>query len=92
MGKKVKSTFKVDCFLFNFPKNIDFKKIREIRIRPRNNFFNVEWVYKLEIEQQDALDKEKVLGIDRDADNWLACLSNVGTSFIMSEWQTFKIS
>lgn len=42
MGKKVQSAFKVDDFLLNFPQNIDFKKIREIRIRPRNNCFDVE--------------------------------------------------
>ncbi|WP_168186317.1 hypothetical protein [Hydrocoleum sp. CS-953] len=46
LGKKVKAAFKVDDFLFNFPKNLDFKKIREIRIIPRNNCFYVEWVYK----------------------------------------------
>nr|WP_293105107.1 hypothetical protein [Okeania sp. SIO2F4] len=47
LGKKVKAAFKVDSFLLNFPKNIDFKKIREIRIRPRNNCFYVEWAYQL---------------------------------------------
>ncbi len=84
LGKKVKSAFKVDSFLLNFPKNIDFKKIREIRIRPRNNCFYVEWVYQLEIDPNQAMEKDKVLGIDHGVDNWLACLSNVGTSFIIS--------
>ncbi|MGD1809750.1 transposase [Dapis sp. BLCC M126] len=31
-----------------------------------------------------ALDKDKVLGIDHGVENWLTCLSNVGKSFIIN--------
>lgn len=82
LGKTVKAAFGVDAFLLPFPTNLDFKKIREIRILPRNGCFYVEWVYKLE-SQQVELDKDKVLGIDHGLDNWLTCVSNVGTSFIV---------
>jgi len=82
LGKKVKAAFKVDSFFLDFPTNIDFNKIREIRILPRNGCFYVEWVYQLEIEKFQ-LDKGKVLGIDHGVDNWLSCVSNVGTSFII---------
>ncbi|MBP0021492.1 MAG: transposase [Cyanobacteria bacterium SBLK] len=82
LGRKVKAVFRVDSFLLPFPTNLDFKKIREIRILPRNGCFYVEWVYKLEAEQIE-LDKDKVLGIDRGLDNWLTCVSNAGTSFII---------
>ncbi|MGD1704302.1 transposase [Dapis sp. BLCC M229] len=84
LGKKVQAAFKVDSFLLNFPNNLDFKKIRKIRIIPRNNCFYVEWVYQLEIKLHKTMEKDKVIGIDRGLDNWLACLSNVGTSFIIS--------
>ncbi|MBP0017435.1 MAG: transposase [Cyanobacteria bacterium SBLK] len=82
LGLKVKAAFKVDAFLLPFPSNLDFKNIREIRILPRNGCFYVEWVYKLEVEPI-KLDNEKVLGIDHGLDNWLTCVSNAGTSFIV---------
>ncbi|MGD1809751.1 hypothetical protein ACP6PL_30600 [Dapis sp. BLCC M126] len=47
LGKKVKAVFKVDIFLLHFSNNFDWKKIREIRIIPRNNCFYVQWVYQL---------------------------------------------
>ncbi|NES05114.1 MAG: IS200/IS605 family element transposase accessory protein TnpB [Okeania sp. SIO2F4] len=82
LGKKVKAAFKIDSFWLNFPSNLDFKKIREIRILPRNGCFYVEWVYQLEFNKPE-LDRDKVLGIDHGVDNWLTCVSNVGTSFIV---------
>jgi len=63
LGKKVKALFKVDSFFLEFPSNLDFKEIREIRILPRNGCFYVEWVYELKADKP-KLDKDKVLGID----------------------------
>ncbi len=82
LGKKVKAAFQVDSFWLNFPTNLDFNKIREVRILPRNGCFYVEWVYKLETESIE-LDKNKVLGIDHGLNNWLTCVSNVETGFIV---------
>jgi len=82
LGKKVKALFKIDSFFLDFPTNLEFKEIREIRILPRNGCFYVEWVYELKATQPQ-LDKNKVLGIDHGVDNWLSCVSNVGTSFII---------
>ncbi len=83
LGLKVKAGFGVDAFLLPFPTNLDFKKIREIRILPRNGCFYVEWVYKLETVTLASLSNQKILGIDHGLDNWLTCVSNVGTSFII---------
>ncbi|WP_293160210.1 transposase [Okeania sp. SIO2C9] len=82
LGRKVKAAFKVDSFLLDFPSNLEFKEIREIRILPRNFCFYVEWVYELKADLP-RLDKAKVIGIDHGVDNWLSCVSNVGTSFII---------
>nr|WP_293102040.1 transposase [Okeania sp. SIO2F4] len=49
---------------------------------PRNGCFYVEWIYELKTDQPE-LDKAQVLGIDHGVDNWLSCISNVGTSFII---------
>lgn len=82
LGRKVKAVFKIDSFFLDFPSNLKFKKIREIRILPRNGCFYVEWVYQLEVEKSQ-LDKDQVLGADHGVDNWLTCVSNIGTSLII---------
>ena len=82
LGKKVKALFKIDAFSLDLDSNLEFKEIREIRILPRNGCFYVEWVYKLKANKPQ-LDKDKVLGIDHGVDNWLSCVSNIGTSFII---------
>nr|GFC77612.1 hypothetical protein [Tanacetum cinerariifolium] len=51
-------------------------------ILPRNRCFYAEFVYQQNIDVI-KLDKSKVLGIDHGLNNWLTCVSNVGTSFIV---------
>lgn len=82
LGSLVKIWFGVDAFYLPMPANLDFKSIREVRILPRNRCFYAEFIYKTEIETVE-LDKSKVLGIDHGLNNWLTCVSNVGTSFFV---------
>jgi len=82
LGSKVKAWFKLDAFYLPMPSNIDYKSIREYRILPRNGCFYLELVYKVEPIQSDV-DSNRVLGIDHGINNWLTCLSNAGTSFIV---------
>ena len=82
LGSKVKAWFKLDAFYLPMPSNIDYKSIREYRILPRNGCFYLELVYKVEPIQADV-DSSRALGIDHGINNWLTCLSNVGTSFIV---------
>jgi putative transposase len=73
---------KAVAFYLPMPSNLDFKDIREIRILPRNRQFYAEFVYQVSQVKVDV-DKSKVLGIDHGIDNWLTCVSNAGTSFIV---------
>ncbi|MCV3215969.1 transposase [Plectonema radiosum NIES-515] len=82
LGSLVKTWFGVDAFYLPMPSNLDFKAIREIRILPRNRQFYAEFIYKTE-HRIVEVDKSKVLGIDHGIDNWLTCVSNAGTSFIV---------
>ena len=82
LGTLVKAWFGVDAFYLPMPSNLDFKAIREIRILPRNRQFYAEFVYKIN-KSIVQVDKSKVLGIDHGIDNWLTCVTNVGTSFIV---------
>lgn len=82
LGKKVKACFGVTSFTLKMPSNLKFGDIKELRILPRNRCFYAEFVYEVQLEQADV-DIERVLGIDCGVTNWLACVSNIGTSFIV---------
>lgn len=56
--------------------------IKEIRILPRTSCFYAEFVYQTSVEPI-KLNKSNVLGIDHGLNNWLTCVSNVGTSFVV---------
>jgi putative transposase len=82
LGKQVKCWFGLDCFFVPMPSNLNFADIKELRILPRNRCFYVEFIYKTNIVEVDV-DSNNVLGIDPGLSNWLTCVSNVGTSFIV---------
>jgi IS605 OrfB family transposase len=82
LGTKVKAWFGIDSFNIPRPSNLDFKQIRELRILPRNQCFYAEFVYKLNTVET-SLNPNNALGIDPGMDNWLTCVSTVGTSFII---------
>ena len=82
LGRRVQTWFGVKNFLLTMPSNLEYSDIRELRILPRNGCFYAEFVYK--VDAVDALlDPLKALGIDSGLNNWLTCVSNVGTSFIV---------
>ncbi|MEH2401822.1 RNA-guided endonuclease InsQ/TnpB family protein [Nostoc sp.] len=82
IGSISKTWFGIDAFYLPMPSNLEFKAIREIRILPRSGIFYAEFVYQVSAISVD-IDKTKVLGIDHGLDNWLTCVSNLGTSFIV---------
>ena len=60
------------------------KKIKEIRIIPKQHsrYFEIQYIYKVE-EVQRELNKENALGIDLGIDNLCTCVTNAGASFII---------
>jgi len=99
LGRKVKSWFGLDAFYLPMPSNLEYSRIREYRILPRNGEFYLELVYKVE-SVQAPVDSTKVLGIDHGINNWLTCVSNVVTSFIvdgrhlksLNQWYNKRVS
>ncbi|MDY7006178.1 MAG: transposase [Cyanobacteriota bacterium] len=100
LGTTVKRWFKLDSFLIPMPSNLKFSDIKELRILPRNRCFYVEFVYKKKIVVQEELNPKNVLGIDPGINNWLSCVSNVGTSLIidgrkvksLNQWYNKRVS
>ena len=83
LGRTVKRWFKLDSFLIPMPSNLQFSDIKELRILPRNQCFYGEFVYEKESISVEEVDPKNVLGVDPGINNWLSCISNVGTSFIV---------
>ncbi len=82
LGSKVKTWFGLDAFYLPMPTNLDYKAIREYRIIPRNGSFYLELIYKSK-DVQVEVDQSNALMIDHGMNNWLTCISNVGTSLII---------
>ncbi len=99
LGNSCRRWFKLDSFFIAMPSNLNFADIKELRILPRNKCFYFEFVYKKETEKVE-LNPDNVLGIDPGLNNWLTCVSNVGTSFIvdgkhiksMNRWYNKQLS
>lgn len=82
LGLKVKTWFGLDSIRVPMPSNLDWKTIKEVRILPRNGCFYAEFVYPV-VQSVFDLDPRNALGIDHGIDNWLTCVSTVGTSLIV---------
>ncbi|WP_287300873.1 transposase, partial [Okeania sp. SIO2F5] len=100
LGNTCKRWFGLDCFLIPMPSNLGFSTLKELRILPRNKCFYWEFIYEKEVVVKPQLNQDSVLGIDHGVDNWLTCVSNVGTSLIvdgkhlksMNRWYNKQIS
>lgn len=70
--------------LIPFPSRLEGKKIKEVRIIPRNNgqFFSIQYVYEQPYETAE-LDHNKALAIDIGLDNLASCVDTNGASFLL---------
>lgn len=83
LGKSCKVWFGLSETFIPFPTNLDWSKVKELQIVPRAGYFDAVWITKSEIKKPLPLESKKVLSIDHGLDNWLTCISNVQTSFIV---------
>jgi putative transposase len=82
LGQRVQAWFGLKNFTLAMPTDLEYSDIREIRILPRNGCFYAEFVYKV-VPVKSQVDPARALGIDHGSNNWMTCISNVGTSFIV---------
>ncbi len=66
------------------PPKLADKKIKEIRLIPKNNarYFEIQYIYEV-IEEQRELNKQNALAIDLGINNLATCVTNTGKSFIV---------
>jgi len=87
LGLTIGRWFKVKEFFLPLPKNLDFKKVKEFTILPKNGEFYLESSYeipKVAIE----LDINQALSIDLGtSSNLMACVDTLGNSFLVDSRQ-----
>ena len=67
-----------------FPERLNNKTIKEVRIIPFDGgkHFRIQYIYEVTSEKK-GLSKDNALAIDLGVNNLAACVSTVGTPFIM---------
>lgn len=83
LGLTVKRWFGVSEFFLPMPSNIDYSKVKEFTILPKNGAFYLEMCYEME-KQKHELDINQALSIDLGtADNLAACIDTCGNSLLI---------
>lgn len=87
MGNQVNRWFGIKSFDLPMPNNLDYSKVKEFTILPKNGAFYLEVSYEVE-KVGHSLDANKALGIDLGtASNLLACVDTKGNSFLVDSRQ-----
>ena len=83
LGLTVKRWFGVSEFFLPMPSNLDYSKVKEFTILPKNGAFYLDVSYEVE-KQNHELDINQALSIDLGtADNLAACVDTLGNSFLI---------
>lgn len=83
LGLTVKRWFGISEFFLPMPSNLDFNKIKEFTILPKNGAFYLELSYELPLQKQN-FNQSIALSVDfGTADNLAACVDTLGNSFLI---------
>jgi putative transposase len=83
LGLAVKRWFGIADFFLTVPSNLNYSKVKEFTILPKNGAFYLEMSYEVEKQQHD-LDINQALSIDLGtADNLAACVDTLGNSLLI---------
>ena len=83
LGLTVRRWFGVSEFFLPMPSNIDYSKVKEFTILPKNGAFYLEMSYEQALQKHD-LDINQALSIDLGtADNLAACVDTLGNSLLI---------
>jgi IS605 OrfB family transposase len=83
LGLTVRRWFGISDFFLTMPSNVDYSKVKEFTISPKNGAFYLEMSYQVERQKHD-LDINQALSIDLGtADNLAACVDTLGNSLLI---------
>ena len=83
LGRSCKAWFGLAYTFVPFPSNLNWDTVKELSIVPRAGYFDAVWVTSSESKDSRNLNQNNVLSIDHGLDNWLTCISNINTSFVV---------
>jgi len=87
LGLTINRWFKVKEFFLPLPANLDFKKVKEFTILPKNGEFYLECSYETPTVTVE-LDVNLALSIDLGtSSNLMACVDTLGNSFLVDSRQ-----
>lgn len=87
LGLTIGRWFKVKEFFLPLPANLDFSKVREFTILPKNGEFYLECSYRIE-PSPARLDADNALSIDLGtSSNLMAAVDTLGNSFLVDSRQ-----
>jgi len=87
LGNQVNRWFSVKSFDLPMPENLDYSKVKEFTILPKNGAFYLEASYEVEALAH-ILNVDEALGIDLGcASNLMACVDTLGNSFLVDSKQ-----
>jgi IS605 OrfB family transposase len=87
LGNQVNRWFGVKSFDLPMLENLDYSKVKEFTILPKNGAFYLEASYEVEKESH-SLNINEALGIDLGtASNLMACVDTLGNSFLVDSRQ-----
>ncbi len=83
LGLTVKRWFSVSEFFLPMPSNVDYSKVKEFTILPKNGAFYLEMSYEVR-QLHHGLDVNQSMSIDLGtADNLAACVDTLGNSLLV---------
>jgi putative transposase len=83
LGLTVNRWFGISEFFLPMPSNLDYSKVKEFTILPKNGAFYLEMSYEVK-EKKHELDINQALSIDLGtADNLAACVDTLGNSLLI---------
>lgn len=84
LGLTIRRWFGINEFFLPMPSNIDYSKVKEFTILPKNGAFYLEISYEIDKPEKIELDINQALSIDLGAaDNLAACIDTLGNSFLI---------
>lgn len=87
LGLQVNRWFGIKEFFLPLPRNLDFAKVKEFTILPKNGAFYLECSYAME-KVNHGIKGNEALGIDLGvASNLMACVDTLGQSFLIDSKQ-----
>jgi len=87
LGLRVKRWFGLKEFFLPLPANLDFDKVKEFTLLPKNGAFYLECSYAL-TKVETRLDLDQALAVDLGtSSNLMACVDTLGNSFLVDARQ-----